>query len=279
MPTSHRYEFTPVETDASPWLAYFRHNRTQRLPIDWESTYRLTDREKATISHSIRTFQLGESSEGAHLMALSRQYAAQQGDRHWVAIVKLFIGEEQRHAHDLKRFMDTQGMAIARRHWSDSIFRRLRRLTNLEMAFTVLLTAELIATVYYSALGRATQSPTLHQLCTQIVQDEEHHVAFQSESIAQLRRAYPRWRNTLVDVALQVFIRVTAIAVWLDHRPVLQAAGYTGWSFYQAVGNALRRVQPVLGGQVIHLGPSAQIATPPQPVSTDLDDPISAQSV
>ena len=47
------------------------------------------------------------------------------------------------------------------RNWTDSIFRRIRKLAGYEAAVTILVTAEMIGFVYYRALARATDSPSL----------------------------------------------------------------------------------------------------------------------
>ena len=62
------------------WLAYFRHNRDRLRSLPWDCSYQLTDQERSTIATSIQAFQLGESSEGCHLMRLARQDAAHRDD-------------------------------------------------------------------------------------------------------------------------------------------------------------------------------------------------------
>ncbi len=214
------------------WLRYFLTNAQQLLPIPWEAADHLSDDERQAIARSIQTFQLGESSEGTHLMKVARVYAERIHDPNWVPVVKLFIGEEQRHARDLARFMKQQGLPLAKHQWSDGWFRRLRRLSNLEMALMMLFTAELIATLYYRALGAATRSPILQQLCQQILHDETQHVHFQIDLLRQIRRSHPRWRIALTDSLYSAFFRLTVVAVWFDHRSVLQASRYTLAKFY-----------------------------------------------
>jgi hypothetical protein len=230
----------PLAAPSLNWLQYFYKNREHLLLIPWNSQYQLTAQEKTVIAYSIQKFQLGESSEGAHLMKLARAYAEQVGDPHWVEVVKLFIGEEQRHAKDLARFMQQQQIPLTKHHWSDSLFRKLRRLANLKMALAILLTAEIIATVYYKALGNATESPVLQQLCSQILQDEVQHVRFQAETLGKIRHTYSGWQLALVDAFYYWFFRITTIAVWLDHYSVLHASGYTFREFYQAVCEAMQ---------------------------------------
>ncbi len=172
-------------------------------------------------------------------MRLARNYAEQSGDCHWVKVIKLFIGEEQRHAQDLGQFMRQHQLPLAQKHWSDTWFRRLRRLANLEIALMVLLTAEVVATLYYPALGIATRSPLLHDLCQQIHQDETQHVQFQTETLQRIWRSHPQWRQWFTRILYRCFFQVTLIAVWVSHRPVLQAAGYSFTTFFQQACIAL----------------------------------------
>lgn len=249
---SHARCLSPLnERTSADWLTYFRFNRENLLSLPWECDDRLTDLEKATIARSIQTFQLGESSEGTHLMRLARDYAEQTGDypkggtashRHWVDVIKLFIGEEQRHARDLGRFMQRHHLPFAKHHWSDTWFRKLRRLANLEVALMVLLTAELVATLYYPALGKATRSPLLHKLCEQIHHDETRHVEFQAQTLTQIWQLHPHWRQRLTKILYPLFFQATLMVVWVGHAPVLKAAGYSFTTFYQQACTALLRI-------------------------------------
>src|SRR5687767_11561174 len=126
------------------WSTYFQTNEKNLLPIDWP----VSDREALPaeiriIADSIKVFQLGESSEGKHLIALTRAFASEKKDPHLADAMKRFIAEEQRHASYLGIFMDAVKIARARRHWTDEIFRYLRRIWNLEITLAVLLAAEL----------------------------------------------------------------------------------------------------------------------------------------
>src|SRR5690349_5606161 len=105
----------------------------------------------------------------------------------------MFVEEEHRHAALLGQFLDRADIPRLTRQWSAGIFRKLRHLAGLELAICVLLTAELIAMIYYSALRRATRSVVLQRVCQQILRDEVMHLKFQSERLAILRRGRPHW--------------------------------------------------------------------------------------
>jgi hypothetical protein len=207
---------------SSDWLQYFQFNQKKLLTIPWDSLYQLTAQERATISQSICKFQFGASSHTTHLLRQAHAYAIRVGDPDWVEVVRLFIKEEQRHAMDLAHFMQQQQILPTKRHGLDTLFRLLRRLANLELALTMLFTAELIATIYFEALAVATRSPVLKQLCNQILQDDAEHIRFQAESLAKLRQAHPQWVIRLFNWIHQVFFHITIKVMWFEHRLVLQ---------------------------------------------------------
>ena len=209
------------------WESWFRSSLDNAPEIPWDCAVRLTEAERNAIRVSIREFQLGEQSEGRHLQQAARDYARRSGDEPYSRAVALFIREEQRHAAMLGRFMDLEGIAPIRRAWVDSVFRRLRRFAGLETSICVLLTAEIIAKIYYRALLAATASPALRAICRRILQDEMSHVEFQSERLAILRRGRARWRIAAVVSMQRLLFTGATVGVWVRHRPVLRRGGYS----------------------------------------------------
>ena len=61
------------------WLNYYRHNRESLMPIPWERGAELNEAELAAVASSIQEFQLGESSEGKHLVRRAEEFAREQG--------------------------------------------------------------------------------------------------------------------------------------------------------------------------------------------------------
>ena len=208
------------------WVVYFRMNRSRLLSIPWSLGAELGAAERAAITSSIQAFQLGESSEGRNLMRYARGWAACSGDSDYVEAIALLIAEEQRHARDLGRFMELNGIPRIRRRWTDSVFRRLRNFVGtLEISIAVLVTAEIIAKVYYAALREASESKMLRRICDQILRDEARHVQFQTEQLARLRRerAAPLLWATLALHRL-LFLGATLVVAW-SHRSVLCRGG------------------------------------------------------
>jgi hypothetical protein len=215
-------------TSTQKWLAHFRRNARMLRQIPWEVGAELAPSEKRAITTSIQAFQLGESSEGRHLMCYARKWADRSGDQGYVSAIRSLIAEETRHAADLGRFMDLNGIARIQRGWTDSVFRRLRNVVRtLEISIGVLVTAEIIAKVYYAALRDATESAVLRAICDQILRDEYKHVEFQTEQLALMRlnrRAAPLW----ITLALhRILFAGTVIVVGWSHRHALARGGYS----------------------------------------------------
>ncbi|MGH9667738.1 MAG: hypothetical protein ACRD9L_25250, partial [Bryobacteraceae bacterium] len=149
-----------MQPDSSEWVAYFRGNAPEPA-LPWDDPYRLSGAERVAVSASIQQFQLGENASGARLLERAQTWARQAGDAAYVAALRLFIGEEQRHSRTLARFLEIHGIGCLRRHWIHGAFRWIRCVAGLELCMRVLATAEVIAMPYYSALRDATGSPLL----------------------------------------------------------------------------------------------------------------------
>lgn len=257
MPSSHE------------WRAYYEENARTLLEIPWHLGAELTPPETAAIARSVQEFQAGESSEGTSLYRYAQAYAERTGDRQYVAAVRLFIAEEQRHARDLGRFLTLNGIPLVRTTFTDRVFRRLRHLFGgLEMSIAVLITAEIIAKVYYAVLREATRSATLRRLCDQILHDEIRHVQFQAEQLARLRagRRGPRMAAT---VGLQRFLFLgTTVVVWLFHRTAIRQGG-------QSLGGWWRSCWQEFNEAFAHPGPAPDLqlttAVPVSPALTTVE--------
>jgi hypothetical protein len=208
------------------WCAYYAANAVA-ANVPWTSTARLTDDERHAIAASVQEFQLGESSEGRHLHSAARAYAARTGDHAYVSAIEAFIREEQRHARDLGRFLMTEGIPLIKESWPDVVFRWLRRGADLETTVSVLITAEIIAQVYYAALRDATQSPVLQALCDRILTDEAAHVRFQAERLAMLRAGRGRAAVALAVAAQRLLFTGATLVVWRGHRRALLRGGFS----------------------------------------------------
>jgi 4-hydroxy-3-methylbut-2-enyl diphosphate reductase len=225
---------------SAAWCMHFRRNARRQAAIPWETASQLTEAERQAVARSIAVFQLGESGEGRHVLRCAARHAREHNDPHYLPAMRLFIQEEQRHAALLGRFLDEAGLSRLPRDWSDGVFRWLRHQAGLELTINVLVTAEMLAKVYYAALRDATQCEALRVLCGQILRDEVAHVRFQCARIATLQERNPSWLRRVKRGAHAVLYAATTAVVWWTHHRVFNAAGWGTLGFVRRSISALR---------------------------------------
>ncbi len=222
--------------DLEIWLNHFEHHALHPTRIPQGLSDVVRPDELQLIAGAITTFQLGEQLEGRILLRAAERFARARGLPHLVRIIELLIQEEQRRALLLRAFMQDHGIASQRTHWSDRVFRLLRRLAGgrlagLELHLYVLISAELIGTVYYRALDSATDCRRLRALCRTIVSDELAHIGFESQLLLALRAGRAAPVQALMRSVHGMLFATAAAAVWMTHRSVLQRAGHDARSF------------------------------------------------
>lgn len=205
----------------SDWVSYFMINHERRLQIDFSKEIELTKEEKALIFPSIRNFQKGEASDGVHLLGCVRRYAARNHVPDYMEAMKWFVREENQHSAYLKEYMDHYDIPVRKNSFLDRIFRNLRKSGGLKKEIIVLVTAEMIALSYYSALSECTDSPVLKSICRQMLHDELRHVVFQSCTLSRLKVS--PWENLLRILLMEA----TATVVWFSMKDVFRSGGYT----------------------------------------------------
>jgi hypothetical protein len=215
-------------------LNHFEHHAQHARCVPHGIADLLRADERQLIASSIATFQLGEQSEGSTLLRAAQRFAHGRRIPTLVRVVGLFIREEQHHAALLRAFMEDHHIALKRTDWTDRIFRRVRRLADLELYLYVLISAELIGIVYYRALEAATDCQRLKVLCRGLVSDELAHIGFESQLLLALRAGRVAPVQALMRLAHRAFIAGTAGVVWLTHRSVLRQGGYGARSFLRA---------------------------------------------
>ena len=218
---------------------YFQANHARFADLAWDDPHQLSLSQKRAISASLQTFQRGEGTGGDHLLAL----ADQLGDADYAAAMRLFIQEEEGHAEMLGQFMDRQGIPRLQAHWLHEAFRWLGRPLGLVHMVRVILTAEIVATVYYKALFNATFSGLLQQICRRILLDEEMHLIYHCLAVRQLspqRNALGRW---FWRQFYRAFMAGTALTIYATSRRTLRAGGYGLVGFCTAIIAEYTRVE------------------------------------
>lgn len=206
------------------WLEHFKESEEpEDLPGGGPG---LTEAEREAVIPSVQEFQLGENSEGKNLHRRAKEYAEENEDPDYLLAIEYFIREEQRHARYLRDFLASEGFGTVKKRWVDNIFRKLRNLAGLEVSVAVLVTAEILAKVYYAALHGATRSPMLRAICARVLRDEEAHVHFQAERLAILRRGRPKSGMVLTNLLHRALFFGAAIVVWRNHGPAIRRGGF-----------------------------------------------------
>lgn len=208
------------------WIRAFEQNAGKQDNFKWNENYVLTPEEKQVIYESIRQFQRGESGEGKYLFQDAKKYVRKCEDDSYMYALRLFIHEEHRHSKYLAAFMEKHQIAKDKGHWVDNFFRWLRHKGNLEVSITVLLTAELIAAVYYKALAKATDSKLLKQICYRILSDEDIHIRFQSYALNRIQKKRNPFLNFYMRFNYALLLCGTVPVVWMCHAKVFRKAGY-----------------------------------------------------
>lgn len=180
------------------------------------------------IAASLQQFQRGERSEGKHLFAFAKKFP----DPAYLACIRLFIPEEQKHANVLARFMKKHDIPVIESHWVDGVFRRLRKLAGIENTVRVLLVAETIAKVYYKGLYQATGSVVLKKICAQILLDEEQHIRFQCDALQFFFRRKTFLSRLFTWLWQWILMTGTILVVWWHHKKVLLKGGYYFGKFF-----------------------------------------------
>lgn len=247
----------PLPATSADWCRHFVLNRDAPRDIPWGDPRRLSRAEAWAVGPSIAIFQRGESGTGRRFFARADAYAAAAGDPAYGDAVRLFVAEERRHAAELARFLEREGLPAVAADASDGVFRRLRGGAGLATMIAVLLTAEMIATIYYRALARATGSAVLRALCRCILRDEAAHVLFQAGQLGRLRRDRPAPRRRLAVACHRAFLAATCHAIWSDHAAVLAAAGYRPATFRTDCLRVFDRHRAPMAGDALPAGPDA----------------------
>lgn len=216
-----------VKYSYDEWLEFFRENDKHRLQIDFSKEPALPSDIKALILPSVSAFQIGEHSDGLHLIKISEAFASKFDEPTYPEVMKLFIREENFHSSYLGEFMRYHELPLRKSNFLDRTFRRLRRRSDLRPEVVTLVTAEIIALSYYSALSDATDSPALKRICAQMLHDELPHVIFQSYTLGHFKES--KW----LKLQRQLLMRAATIAVWTAYGKLFREADWTYDRFRQ----------------------------------------------
>ena len=213
------------------WKLHFRDNLTKQR-VDWSIQPAITKQEKDNILYSLKAWQLGETSEGKHLLAAATRYADKIGDPEYVDAVKLFIKEEQKHGSNLGLYIDAIGEQRVKKDWGDTLFRKVRYLNTSMQLWTIsVIIVESAAQVFYQALHDATNCRLLKSICHDIILDEAHHIKFQNERMHIIFQQKGFYNKALSLLLYSLLFFGTIHLIWLGHKKAFKAGGVSEKDF------------------------------------------------
>ncbi|MFI5154748.1 MAG: ferritin-like domain-containing protein, partial [Chitinophagales bacterium] len=215
------------------WINHFQENASKKR-IDFSIKPTISKDELKPILLSLQAWQLGETSDGFHLLKAATLYASKIGDPDYTEAVRLFIKEEQKHGNNLGFFLDAVGAQRIKYNWGDELFRRIRYFnTSMEIWTMAVITVESTAQIFYQAIKDASTCQLLRQICTDILVDEADHIRFQSERLAILFQAKGRLGQRIATKIYPIFFMMTAIVVWMAHKNAFRAGGLNISIYYR----------------------------------------------
>jgi hypothetical protein len=206
------------------WTDYFLRNRVRQerieATVDWGARCTLPPRARRAVGRSFQRFELGESGDGDHLLAL----AERAGDPSYLEAVRLLVVEEQRHSALFGRGLRHLTAPSLHGHWSDRAFTLLRRSLGLDTEIALFLVAETVALDWFEALA-AVPDPVLSGIGRRIVADEREHVRFQIDRLhLDLRPRSAAARLGIAAVWAVVAVGAATVLV-LGHADAMRACG------------------------------------------------------
>ncbi|MCK9901424.1 ferritin-like domain-containing protein [Frankia sp. Cpl3] len=199
------------------------------------------------LARSLARFQLGEGSDGAGLIGA----ATAAGDGDYLAAARLFVAEEQDHARLLGRLLAVAGRPTVAAHWSDSVFRLLRRRAGVSRELMVLMVAEVCALRYYRAVRDGAADPLAREVAARVLADEEQHVPFHVQRLRVDLAARPAAVRAGLAAAWWMLFLPAAAAVAADHGAALRLLDVRPTRF---LADAIALFRPVVAAV---LGPAA----------------------
>jgi len=213
------------------WKNHFEKNLTEQR-INWALEPSISYDEKAKILYSLKAWQLGETSDGSHLLAAATRHAEKLNDPTYIDAVRLFIKEEQKHGSNLGRYIDLIGENRTKHDWGDTLFRKVRYFnTNMELWTIAVLIVESAAQLFYQALHDATNCQLLRSICRDILIDEAHHIKFQNERLHLIFNGKGIYSKAFSVGMYEMLFFGTIHAIWLGHKRVFIAGGISKLEF------------------------------------------------
>jgi hypothetical protein len=212
------------------WLVYYQSNRINRPEPKWNSPSSLDRYVQCVLAHSLSHFQLGETGEGSFLIAHAQAQIPEDAAYH--EALRLFVAEENEHVRLLERLVGRFGGTTIQHHWTQTLFRLVRRAFGFKFEIQALVIAELVGTAYYRLLHLRARDAVLDDTCALILGDEARHIDFHADWLGEFQSRLLPLERAIWGAQFQILFAGAAQVAWFDHRHCLRVVGSSRREFF-----------------------------------------------
>ncbi len=207
----------------SSFLTSFERNSLRHPPTFPASLDDVAPDLRAPLATCLARFQLAERG-GRRISRQIDQVCLFSIDDDYRRALKLFVGEEARHADTLAEIITRLGGSVLAENRTHRLFVWGRNLAGIRCKLLVMNVAEVISVDCFSLVASSLPPGVTRRALEEIVADEDRHLAFHSAFFA--RRVGTSWvRATCLRVAWQLIGLAACAAVVLDHGAAMHALG------------------------------------------------------
>lgn len=225
-------------TDRSPdalWRADFEVHAGQHDEATTSGMWVLAPVVEATLRQSLPVFQLGKTGAGFHLLNQARGVVSDD----LLCALRLFVVEEQEHARLSALICSSLDITMLDEHWSDGLFRRVRRIRGFRLEMLMMLIAEFITAEIYETLTDGVGDPALSRLFARMHADELRHLEFLMSVLPSHLGRLPSPIGTATARAWKPIAYSAVAIVAIEHRALLRACGSNPRKFFRSTRSAM----------------------------------------
>ena len=228
--------------ESAQWLAYFERNERRPSPDTPSGLAPLPPALHRPLVYALHCFQLGEAGGGS-LTERARRSKDPALDDSLRAAIGFYVREEGRHARELARLLAAMGETTIKKHTSDALFQRSRRLLGFRGKMAVIAVAEVVGSTFYDTLAARVPNPHVAEVAGVIGVDEDRHLSFQRDYFTRVLAANHVVFRPFVGLFLWAwFLSVlmgAIVSVAFGHRRLFVALGMSPFTF---AGHCLARL-------------------------------------
>ena len=213
-------------------------NQIARREPPWEAPLDVPESARASLTQSIREFQLGDGGGPASLIAFNADSFRGSCDN-IRKLVDSWFNEEKEHSRLLGEVVKRLESTEIATHWSFELFCFFRRTLGVAFELQILTVTELVSTSYYTLLRKYCSDPAIKAVCSLILRDETGHVRFHNDRLAAMGRARRGIRGRLWALQFRWSGYFAATVLWLSHGRCIRQLGGSNAEFTASVNRQI----------------------------------------